>query len=327
MGRQSPHAENRAVTRGRRGRTRPGCLLAVLVPLLLIAAAMLWYDATSVTIRGEVVGKQETVKLYTNLPLPDDPFTERKLLVNVRYTPPNSPMIIWGVKAPTDRFDRTRVGDELSLRYLTAWPRITIGLADPTASDRLRDARAIFAGRLGTWYLWEMAGFTVLLLCIFVGGWRMLVVTSAFLACSVPLFFADRAPRPVPANAAMAIVGETAQVDKTPRWGTDASVLDGRRLTQPYESVELTYLPGPGRDSVRAVDAVDAGSAGALVTGASVAVRYDSANPREAQLAKGTRTFRSRNRFDLWPETLAPGAFGILGLLLLRKRRTIGPSP
>ncbi|MEO7966815.1 MAG: hypothetical protein ABIT38_23185 [Gemmatimonadaceae bacterium] len=293
----------------------------VVLPLVLLVGAMVWYDATSVTIKGVVVRKQETVKLFTTTPMVDEPFTERKLLLHVTYTPPDSPMITWGVKTPADRYDRTHVGDEVSLRYLKAWPRISIGLADRTAVDRLRDARAAFDDRTGTWYLWEIAGFVILLLCATIGGWLMLIVTCGYLACAIPLFFADRGPLPMPAVVATAVLGETTRVDKTPKWGTRSSVLDARDLTQPYESVELTYIPGPGRDSVRAVDAIDAGSGGALVTGAPIAIHYDPARPRSAQLAHGTRTFRSRNRFDLWPELVAPGVFSILGLLVSRKRR------
>ena len=305
----------------RRGAVPIGCVLMVVLPLVLLVAAMVWYDTTSMTIKGVVVRKQETVKLYTTTPMVDEPFTDRKLLLHVQYTPPDAPMITQGVTTPADRFDRTHVGDEVSLRYLKAWPRITVGLGDRSSVDRLRDARAAFGDRTATWYLWEIAGFVLIVLCATIGGWLMLIVTCAYLACAIPLFFADRGPQPVPAVATTAIVGETRRVDKTPRWGTDRSFLDARDLTQPYLSVELTYVPGRGRDSVRAVDAIDAGSGGTLATGASVAIRYDPARPRAAKLAQGTRTFRSRNRFDLWPETLAPGVFGILGLLVRLKRR------
>ena len=312
---------HRGVLHARSGRVRIGCAFALVLPVLLLVSAMVWYDTTSVTITGEVVRKQETVKLYTTVPMVDEPFVDRKLLLHVRYTPPDSPMITWGVRTPADRFDHTHVGNKVSLRYLKAWPRITIGLADRSAVDRLLDVRTALRSRAATWYLWEIGGFVILLLCATIGGWLMLVVTCAYLACSVPLFFTDRGSLPVPAVTGIAIVGETSRVDKTPKWGTDRSTLDARDLTQPYESVELTYVPGTGQDSVRAVDAIDAGSAGVLVTGTKVTIRYDIARPRSAQLARGTRTFRSRNRFNLWPELLAPGAFGLLGLLVRRKRR------
>ncbi len=319
----SPRLELSRASRmhARRGGVSIGCLLMIVLPLAIVVGAMVWYDATSVTIKGVVVRKQETVKLYTTTPMVDEPFTERKLLLHVNYTPPDSPMITQGVKTPIERYDRTHVGDTVTLRYLEAWPQITIGLGDRTALDRLRDARAAFDNRTGTWYLWEITGFVILLLCATVGGWLMLIVTCAYLACAIPLFFADRGPLPVPVGTATAVVGESGRVETTPKWGTRSSLLDARDLSQPYESVELTFVPGPGRDSVRAVDAIDAGSGGALVTGASVAIRYDPARPRAAQLTQGTRTFRSRNRFDLWPELLAPGVFSLLGLLVSRKRR------
>jgi hypothetical protein len=298
-----------------------GCLfMIVVVPTALWIAANLYYDAKSVTIKGVVLRKQETVKLYSKTPMVDEPFIDRTLTVHVNYQPPNFPLVMWGVTASAATFDSTHVGDVVSLRYLEAWPRITIGLAERTVRDRLEDVRAQFSGRSGKWMLWELTGFVIMLLCAGIGGWPMLIVQLAFLACSVPLFFADRGPRPVPAVTATAIVGDIEPFKTTPHYGTDASILDGRDLTQPYQSVELTYVPGPGRDSVRAVDAIDLGSAGKLVTGALVAIRYDPATPREAQLAKATRTFRSRNRFDMWPETLAPGVFGLLALLIKRKR-------
>ena len=117
----------------RRGGVPIGCVLAIVVPMVLLVAAMVWYDTTSVTIKGVVVRKEETVKLYTTVPMVDEPFTERKLLLHVRYTPPDSPMITWGVKTPANRFDRTHIGDEVSLRYLKAWPRITVVLGDRSA--------------------------------------------------------------------------------------------------------------------------------------------------------------------------------------------------
>ncbi len=261
------------------------------------------------------------MSLYTKLPLADEPYVERALLLHVRYTPSGSPEIISGVSASPTRYDAARVGDSLSLHYLRAWPRITVGLADRTALDRLRDLRARVGERNGVWLLWSVGGMLLMLFAGRLGNVALLMVSLGWLLRAWPFFFLGRAPALPTGTPASAVIGDIVHVTHTPKWGTDASILDARHLTVPYTEVELTYVPSPGVDSVRAVDAVDSSSTAPLTTGAIIPIRYDRSSPRSAQLQKATRQFRSRNRFDLWPETIAPAVLGVLAALIGLKRR------
>ena len=301
---------------------RIGCVLALVAPVVLFVGAQLWYDKTAVTVSGVIVRKKEVVSLYTKLPLPDEPYVERQLDLMVRYTPPDSPEITWGVRASPARYDAARVGDTVTLHYLRAWPRITIGLADRTARDRLHDFRALLGDRNGTWLLWSVGGLLLMLVAGSVGNVALLLVAIAWLVSAWPLFFRGHAPESFTGTQASAVIGDVVHVTHTPRWGTRTSMLDARDLTVPYTEVELTYVPGPGLDSVRAVDAADSASTAVLKTGATIPIRYDRSSPRGAQLVQATRAFRARNRFDLWPETIAPAVFGVLaGLIGLKRRR------
>lgn len=298
-----------------------GCVLVIVVPVILLVLAMLWYDRTAVSISGVIVRKQEKVSLYTKYPVPDEPYVERDLLLHARYAPPGSPEIIWGVKASPARYDAAKVGDAVSLRYLEAWPRISIGLADRTTRDRLRDLRVKASEQNGVWILWSLGGIVLMVVAGSFGNVVLLVVSVAWLVSSSLAPSRDRAVPAPGRTPASAVIGDVVYVTHTPRWSTDESILDGRRLTVPYATVELTYVPGPGRDSVRAVDAVDSASTVPLKTGAIVPIRYDAAAPRAAQLQQATREFRWRNRFDMWIEDVAPAVLGVLVALIGFKRK------
>jgi hypothetical protein len=52
------------------------------------------YDLTAITVSGVIARKEENVSLYTTVPLADEPYVERALVLHVRYTPNGSPEII-----------------------------------------------------------------------------------------------------------------------------------------------------------------------------------------------------------------------------------------
>jgi hypothetical protein len=98
------------------------------------------------------------------------------------------------------------------------------------------------------------------------------------------------------------------------------SFLSGRSsipAPQPWNLVELHFVPA-GRDRiVVAVDDVDDGSVPGLATGARLPVTYSKGNPRGARLA-GTRTYRRREWGELGEWIVAAVAvFG--GFFLLKK--------
>jgi hypothetical protein len=103
---------------------------------------------------------------------------------------------------------------------------------------------------------------------------------------------------------------------RTLRSSSKASI---RRLAIPYQVIELAVPVG--RDTVVAVDAVDSGSVAHLAVGATLPVRFDPAEPREARLLVGTRQFVDRNRYHFLPGVLGIGVIGTLVALGFGKRR------
>jgi len=67
---------------------------------------------------------------------------------------------------------------------------------------------------------------------------------------------------------------------------------------QPWNIVELRFLPAGRKKPVTAVDSVDAGSVAGLQAGARLPVSYNASHPRDARLA-GTRTWRRKEWGEL----------------------------
>jgi hypothetical protein len=74
-------------------------------------------------------------------------------------------------------------------------------------------------------------------------------------------------------------------------------------LKQPYDEVQFRFTTEDGRDIV-ALDRVDAGSAGSLLIGESVLVRYAPLAPREGRLQQGQRRYLWVNRLAHWRDGL-----------------------
>jgi hypothetical protein len=70
---------------------------------------------------------------------------------------------------------------------------------------------------------------------------------------------------------------------------TDQSA--GVDAIQPYEIVELQFVPEGRTEPVLGVDEIDSGSVPGLVKGAAVEIEYQASNPRIARINGGSRTF------------------------------------
>jgi hypothetical protein len=85
---------------------------------------------------------------------------------------------------------------------------------------------------------------------------------------------------------------------------------------QPWNVVELQFVPEGRKKPVIAVDSVDAGSVPNLRVGERLAVTYSKNNPREARLA-GTRTWR-------WKEWGELAQWAVLGIITLAAISLLG---
>ncbi len=85
---------------------------------------------------------------------------------------------------------------------------------------------------------------------------------------------------------------------------------------QPWNIVELQFVPEGRQKPVIAIDSVDVGSVPDLRVGARLAVTYNKGNPREARLA-GTRTWR-------WKEWGELAQWAVLGIITLAAMSLLG---
>jgi hypothetical protein len=76
-------------------------------------------------------------------------------------------------------------------------------------------------------------------------------------------------------------VTEILETDESP--GVDA--------IQPYEIVELQFIPEGRTEPVLGVDQIDSGSVPGLAKGATVEIEYQASNPRIVRFKGGSRTF------------------------------------
>jgi hypothetical protein len=166
------------------------------------------------------------------------------------------------------------------------------------------------------WAAWFVLGLVALVGAHRLGRRAILLTGAAWLAAAVLLPSVDRAPRAVAPDWRPA----TARVTSSMRIQVIAR---GRRsdagfaLRQPYEILELRFVPAGARDSVVAVDAVDEGSVPGLAVGATLPIRYDPSTPRQARLDAGSRTHPARNRPLYWMVVVVvvAGATGLTWLL------------
>jgi hypothetical protein len=88
------------------------------------------------------------------------------------------------VRALPRQYDAARVGDTVSLHYLRASPRTTVGMAERKTVDLLRDLRARLGERNGIWLLWIVGGAVLMLFARIFVGVAVLLVSLARLVSS-----------------------------------------------------------------------------------------------------------------------------------------------
>jgi hypothetical protein len=229
------------------------------------------------------------------------------------------------VSVDSAEYDSARRGDHVVVRYLSCCPLFP-RLAAHRTGDVVRElARELLAAPFLAWLVASLVAFVI---AARLGAVVVIAVALASLWAGLTLLF-PATPLVVPTGIETdARVARATLVRESPRRGGggrrhSAIGTAARRLRMPYEVVELRFLPAGAPDSVLAVDAVDADSAGTRTWGSVVRVRYNPRAPREAWLVEGTRTFRARNRWHhLFLVLFIVGASTGAGLAWrLRRRR------
>ncbi len=285
----------------------PVCLLLAVIggllsPFLLTA----WLrEHRGVDITGTVTRKQETVWHSTF----ENDIT-RSAMVTVSYFPPGRS---WSanqtVTLPLERYDEINRGDVLRMRYLLERDLPDYPLLHslyrsgflPVASVDGRTIFRIWRDLLAELPLRLICGVTALILVLWL--WYKLRIPGGAFAIMICLVGAIGAiglweiPHPMSPLKGVVLPGEATVQNE---WTID-KVFASRNSTttwsldRPVQYVSLEFVPEGRRESVVAADNIDAGSIPNLKVGQSLAVQYEQANPRNARLVAGTRTFWEKN--------------------------------
>ncbi len=280
-------------------------LAQVLTPVALFYAGSLYLDTAGVVAAAQVQSKDESISYSSRIP--GD--WNRSFWATVGFTSADGPTqaVLWLDEAT---FDGLRPGAALDVRYVTWFPHIARPASDSTRSlvpwRLLAPAGLVLAAGATLWLLLRRRAPVLMGLTFF-----------AAIAGSV-VWWVFPTPWETPLEEPVV----TAQAEVRGVRTETRSFLSGRttgavEAPQPWDVVELNFVP-EGRDQpVVAVDSVDVGSVPTLKLGSRVAVRYNAGNPRDARLP-GTRTYRWREWLELG-KYLALVVVMLGGVLLLSR--------
>jgi len=280
-------------------------IVAVLVAAPFVAAS-LWLDTRSETAVGTVTRKDETIGIE------HEPtggwYLRRSLVLQVPELTSGFRPSVWASSA---EFDRIRLGDTVTMRYMSCCP-VYARLAGHSTRDAVREAaRELGSDRLLDWCV---IGVVAMLLAARIALFAVLVTGAVWLGIGLAVLFPALPPRVAAGTETTARVAGISLVEDSPRpYGyrySNSINTHPERLRVPYEVVQLRFVPAGRADSVLAVDEVDAASVPSLAPGDVVRVRYPPAVPRGAMLVEATRTFRQRNRFHFLFLVLAWAGIG-----------------
>jgi hypothetical protein len=259
-------------------------LAQLLTPVALFYSTSLYFDVAGIAAEGRVVSTEERISYGSHIP----GSWSRAFWATVQIDSPSGPekLLLW---IDDERYDALRAGSPIVVRYLPWVPFI--------ARPADQSTRALVP-------------------------WRWLAIGGLVVAAGLVLrAILRRAP---PLVQGLGILGAmlmavTLLIFPTP-WvtpleppvlTTTADVRDVRDVTrsfadmdssvpapQPWNLVELHFLPEGRSQEVVAVDGVDMGSVAGLQKGARLPVTYSARDPRDARLA-GARTYRWREWQEL----------------------------
>lgn len=227
------------------------------------------------------------------------------------------------IEVPEERYDATRIGDSVEVRYLPQLP-LFARASDRSTATVAREA----AQRVGILplLLWIIGGVAGMWIAARLGTVAVIAAGLAWMAAGFPVLLSAPAPTIPSSVKGTARVESITLVTRSPerRGSRRRRVVRSdwvRRLAIPYQVIQLR-LASPGRgDTVLVVDAVDSGSVAGLTPGADLPVSFDPEAPRNARLVQGTRHFVARNRYHFLPAAIGAPVLGMLAGLGFRWRR------
>lgn len=274
--------------------TTVGFLFFALLLALLVGPAI-YVEVAGTNVPGVITARRETISVRAGV-------WNRRLLVEARITSPQATddeeaTGQGGAQIAVEPalYDRLRVGDAAGLRYvpvpilsplrntgfarLAEQPPLGALLATVLLLWPIVISVAVWLALLALWSRWRNGWLAALLGLYMVGG---------------GLYVGSGWPPPAPGgprDTAVATVRNALRVDRV--WGGQNSTPED--AVQPYDIVELEFVPSGAAGPVVAVDLVDAGSVPGLAKGARLPVHYSVENHRWAQLDAAARTYYWKN--------------------------------
>jgi hypothetical protein len=310
--------------KGRRGWLGLTVLLTLLIgPILGLS---LYLDLRGIAVPGEVIDKRETINFGSRQ---DGTWSRRtELVVRYQATDRTTPQTTsFGVDAAT--YDRLAIGAPIAVRYppnrylrdMLLFP--TTRPADQSTLSWLRMGVPFWVSRSAPlalvggllFLLWR--GFRVRLRGL---GWLL----AAYLLGAL-LFLIAPAPDLAAGSQGQATTATVRAIHRVeyvlrPRSNSTRKAV---RTIQPYDLVELQFVPAGQTEPVVAVDAVDRNSVPNLAAGATIAIAYSSGNPRGARIVGGGHTHAWKNLLGPVIVGITLAIIGIAGSIMssaLRKR-------
>jgi hypothetical protein len=294
----------------RRAKVGPGLTLAaqVLTPIALFYGLSLYLDVAGHVVQARVTSTEERITYASSGRSIPGSWT-RSFWASVTFDTPDAPGMapLWLDEAS---YDTLMPGMSIAVRYLAWLPFI----ARPANQSTLS---------LVPWR-WLGAGFIILGVILTlrplsrrVPGW---LTALAILSCIIALvlWFVFPTPWVNPLDPpVLTTTAEVLRVREETRSFTSGRTTGTVRAPQPWNVVELRFIPQGRTKPVVAVDSVDVGSVAGLQIGARLPVSYNASNPRDARL-NGARTWRWKEWREL-AELAVWGLITVVGLMLLGK--------
>ena len=271
-------------------------LQAVVFILVVVAAIVLGGDWLLTrfgrTVPAEVTGKQDAVDVAR-----DGSWT-RAMSIEARYTPRGlrTPAPVY-IPTGAAVYDLVQKGQTIPIRCVPLAPTFCLLKYDSlrewglrTLEEALDRGQALF-----------VLGLPIVIFWLGIAEWtpdrpvRRWISRACFAGWALALLVSVARPeRSASGGARREVAARIRDVHSVSEYGL-LTPLIRIPLAHPYAVVQLALTPAGRRDTVVAVDEVDAATAKGIATGAAFRVSYPEADPRAAALIGARREFRDGN--------------------------------
>jgi hypothetical protein len=268
----------------RRSAVSPGLTFVaqILTPVALFYAASLYLDAAGHVVQARVASTEEKITYHLGARTIPGAWS-RWFWATVKFDATEGPgqALLWLDEAT---YDALQPGASIAVRYLSWLPFI--------ARPAEQSTRGLVPWRwlvIGTLVLGVVLALRPLLRRVPAG---VKALGAVILGCIVVLWWVFPTPWETPLDPPILTASaEVQNLREETRSFTSGRTTGSVPAPQPWNLVELRFVPVGREKPVIAVDSVDVGSVAGLKVGARLNVSYNARNPRDARLA-GARTWR-----------------------------------